>query len=251
MPSSACHSAPSVLHSFPTRRSSDLPIVPLLSDINLDIGAGEVVALVGPNGVGKTTLLLTLAGLPAPAAGTVAGSRPGMVFQNAEHQRSEEHTSELQSRGQLVCRLLLATPLPPFYTLSLHDALPISPLSRCYPISTSTSGQGRWWRWSALTASARPRCCSPWPDCRPRPRELWRGHGRAWCSRTPSTRDRKSTRLNSSHVASSYAVFCLPLRSLRSTLFPYTTLFRSPHCPVAIRYQPRHRGRGGGGAGRP
>src|SRR5690625_3612123 len=40
--------------------------------------------------------------------------------------RSEEHTSELQSRGHLVCRLLL-DPLPPhFYTLSLHDALPIS-----------------------------------------------------------------------------------------------------------------------------
>src|SRR5690625_4024370 len=105
MPSSACHSAPSVLHSFPTRRSSDLPIVPLLSDINLDIGAGEVVALVGPNGVGKTTLLLTLAGLPAPAAGTVAGSRPGMVFQNAEHQFlahtvRAEGAHELSQRAQ-------------------------------------------------------------------------------------------------------------------------------------------------------
>src|SRR5580700_9891323 len=58
--------------------------------------------------------------------------------------RSEEHTSELQSRRDLVCRLLLEKknkslyPLLFFfndsatteiYTLSLHDALPISPLS--------------------------------------------------------------------------------------------------------------------------
>src|SRR5437868_4394287 len=50
-------------------------------------------------------------------------------------QRSEEHTSELQSRFDLVCRLLLEKkntldlfthPLTAtLYTLSLHDALPI------------------------------------------------------------------------------------------------------------------------------
>src|SRR5438874_1550140 len=40
-------------------------------------------------------------------------------------------------------------------------------------------------------------------------------------------RDRKSTRLNSSHVEISYAVFCLTRRPPSSTLFPYTTLFRS------------------------
>src|SRR5690242_10244800 len=39
--------------------------------------------------------------------------------------------------------------------------------------------------------------------------------------------DRKSTRLNSSHMSISYAVFCLIRRPPRSTLFPYTTLFRS------------------------
>src|SRR5438105_4413231 len=39
--------------------------------------------------------------------------------------------------------------------------------------------------------------------------------------------DRKSTRLNSSHEWISYAVFCLHRRPPRSTLFPYTTLFRS------------------------
>src|SRR5699024_2842909 len=41
--------------------------------------------------------------------------------------------------------------------------------------------------------------------------------------------DRKSTRLNSSHVSISYAVFCLHVRPLPSppSLLPYTTLFRS------------------------
>ena len=47
-------------------------------------------------------------------------------------QRSEEHTSELQSHHDLVCRLLLEknffndTATTEIYTLSLHDALPIS-----------------------------------------------------------------------------------------------------------------------------
>src|SRR5437879_109082 len=39
--------------------------------------------------------------------------------------------------------------------------------------------------------------------------------------------DRKSTRLNSSHRCISYAVFFSPSRPFLSTLFPYTTLFRS------------------------
>src|SRR5687768_6041508 len=39
--------------------------------------------------------------------------------------RSEEHTSELQSRLHLVCRLLLERATSYTYALSLHDALPI------------------------------------------------------------------------------------------------------------------------------
>src|SRR5690242_3030533 len=39
--------------------------------------------------------------------------------------RSEEHTSELQSHVNLVCRLLLEPATTETYTLSLHDALPI------------------------------------------------------------------------------------------------------------------------------
>ncbi|MDI3331924.1 MAG: ATP-binding cassette domain-containing protein [Micrococcus sp.] len=58
----------------------------LLQDVSFRLRTGEVTALLGSNGAGKTSLLLTLAGLVAPAGGTVTGARPGMVFQNPEHQ---------------------------------------------------------------------------------------------------------------------------------------------------------------------
>lgn len=64
-------------------RSDDTP---LLSEVDLDLRGGEVVALLGANGSGKSTLLLTLAGLLPPVAGSVEGFRPGLVFQNPEHQ---------------------------------------------------------------------------------------------------------------------------------------------------------------------
>src|SRR4029434_9669180 len=54
-----------------------------------------------------------------------------MLQRSAQHKdaayntRSEEHTSELQSHLNLVCRLLNDTATTEIYTLSLHDALPI------------------------------------------------------------------------------------------------------------------------------
>lgn len=44
----------------------------VLHGIDIEIGAGEVVAIVGANGVGKTTLLRTIAGLIAPTRGEIA-----------------------------------------------------------------------------------------------------------------------------------------------------------------------------------
>lgn len=43
----------------------------LVDDLNLTIGAGEFIALLGGNGTGKSLLLRTLAGLRAASAGTV------------------------------------------------------------------------------------------------------------------------------------------------------------------------------------
>jgi putative ABC transport system ATP-binding protein len=46
-------------------------VVPVLSDITLDIQAGDFTALMGPSGSGKTTLLNLIAGIDKPDSGTL------------------------------------------------------------------------------------------------------------------------------------------------------------------------------------
>lgn len=46
--------------------------VAVLRGLSLDIGAGEMVAIMGPSGAGKTTLLNCISGIDLPDAGTVS-----------------------------------------------------------------------------------------------------------------------------------------------------------------------------------
>ena len=45
---------------------------PVIRDVSMDLGRGEAVALLGPNGSGKTTCFYSIAGLVTPEAGTVS-----------------------------------------------------------------------------------------------------------------------------------------------------------------------------------
>ena len=69
---------------------------PLLNGLDLEVESGEIVAVLGPSGSGKSSLLRIIAGLVVPAAGTVRlGDRDitttpphrrgvGMVFQSGQ-----------------------------------------------------------------------------------------------------------------------------------------------------------------------
>ncbi len=56
-----------VAKEFPTRAGS----LRVLDDVNLELGAGESVAIMGPSGSGKTTLLQILGTLDRPTSGSV------------------------------------------------------------------------------------------------------------------------------------------------------------------------------------
>ena len=63
--------------------SKDYGRGPVLRDVSLTVRQGETVCLMGPSGLGKTTLLRCIAGLETPDAGAVTGvpRRLGYVFQ--------------------------------------------------------------------------------------------------------------------------------------------------------------------------
>ena len=46
-------------------------VTPVLFGVDLEVGAGEIVGLLGRNGMGKTTLVRTVIGLLAPSAGAI------------------------------------------------------------------------------------------------------------------------------------------------------------------------------------
>jgi D-xylose transport system ATP-binding protein len=54
--------------------------VAALTDIELDVRAGEVVALVGDNGAGKSTLVKILAGVHPPSSGTITFNGAPVTF---------------------------------------------------------------------------------------------------------------------------------------------------------------------------
>src|SRR5438046_610568 len=195
MPSSAHHQ---FLPSFPTRRSSDLTTPRGDLELFLPLARNLVgMSLITSQPLGEDGFFMLLL---APGRAETAAVRRDLVAVldvSGSMSRSEEHTSELQSLTNLVCRLLLTTSSS---RLSLHDALPIlrprEGISSCSCRSPAT-----WWGCRSSPASRWAKTgfsCSCSHPAAPRQRRY------AAISSPCSTcrarcRDRKSTRLNSSH----------------------------------------------------
>src|SRR5690625_6905303 len=93
-----------------------------------------------------------------------------------------------------------------YYSLSLHDALPIW----LDPVAMAAASDN----WSLAW-----RLVAPHLRSRPGARVLVAARGSIGLYACGE--DRKSTRLNSSHVAISYAVFCLKKKKLRKNTYTY------------------------------
>lgn len=63
--------------------SKEFPGVKALSDVSLDLYAGEVTALVGENGAGKSTMVKILTGIYQPSGGTISIEGSAVQFPNA------------------------------------------------------------------------------------------------------------------------------------------------------------------------
>ncbi len=147
---------------------------PVASGIDLDVHAGAALAVTGPNGAGKSTLGLTLAGLLAPASGSLiarpalaegAGPTPirwksrqlltriGTVFQDPEHQLLAKTV-----RGELEVGPR-ALGLPEAETASrideLLERLRLAPLAEANPFTLSGGEKRRLTVAAALATAPR------------------------------------------------------------------------------------------------
>ena len=127
-----------------------------LDGVDLEVRAGEAVALTGRNGSGKSTLALLLAGLLRPLRGSVAGAdgmvlarlpaaalvrRVGTVFQDPEHQFVRGRSDDELMVGPL--RIGASTDAARARATELLGRLRLLPLAAANPFTLSGGEQRR------------------------------------------------------------------------------------------------------------
>lgn len=118
----------SVLQTYDLTIGYSRPRRVVVDGLNLSLAAGELVCLIGPNGVGKSTLMRTIAGLQPPLAGHVSlmGDDLGQLSARELAQRLSMVLTERVDAGLLPAYNLVALGRHPYTgwsgKLSDHDA---------------------------------------------------------------------------------------------------------------------------------
>jgi simple sugar transport system ATP-binding protein len=92
-----------------------------LRDVNLRLGKGEVLGLIGDNGAGKSTLIKVICGFHQPDAGRILVGGQEMVFRSVDHARSVGIDTVYQD-------LALINELSIYHNMFLNRELVIWPL---------------------------------------------------------------------------------------------------------------------------
>ena len=93
----------------------------ILSDINVELEAGKLYAILGPSGSGKTTLLSLLGGLDTPVSGSVLFDGEDIAVKGFEYHR-RNHVSLIFQSYNLIDYM---TPVENVQLTAKQDAAPI------------------------------------------------------------------------------------------------------------------------------
>jgi len=140
----------------------------LLSDVSLTLDGG-VVALVGPNGVGKTTLLRAMAGVLAPASGTIA--LDGVAVRTLPARERARQIALVDPTEPVLAALTVTDALTErfgaFIIIVLGETLtgvvaglagePISGLTLSVGLVAVVVGFGAWWTYFDFAGNRHPR----------------------------------------------------------------------------------------------